>query len=80
MQVYIVDVFELYAASGQKTHASFRLCSELFSLKAMAAVSCLRSLFGFAFPLFARQMYTSLGFGVGNSILAAASLAIGIAS
>lgn len=80
MQIYIVDVFTLYAASGKKMTLSCVWLIFIPAVIAMAAVSCLRSLFGFAFPLFARQMYARLGYGVGNSILAAASLAIGVAS
>lgn len=43
----------------------------------MAAVSCLRSLAGFGFPLFAPTMYQSLGYGKGNTILAAVAIALG---
>ena len=42
---------------------------------ALAATQFLRSLLGFAFPLFAPQMYNSLGYGWGNSLMA--FLAIG---
>ncbi|KAL6301413.1 MFS polyamine transporter [Sparassis latifolia] len=44
---------------------------------ALAAVSCLRSLAGFGFPLFAPAMYKALGYGVGDTILAAFALAVG---
>ncbi|KAH9950927.1 MFS polyamine transporter [Amylocystis lapponica] len=44
---------------------------------ALAAMTFLRSLAGFGFPLFAPTMYGALGYGVGNSILAGAALAIG---
>ena len=43
---------------------------------ALAAVTCFRSIMGFAFPLFAPYMYESLGFGKGNTILALFSLLI----
>jgi len=59
IQVYIVDVFTLYAASG------------------IAAVSCLRALCGFGFPLFATAMFNSLGYGKGNTILACIAIAVG---
>ena len=44
---------------------------------ALAAVTCLRSLAGFAFPLFAPAMYKALGFGKGNTILAVVAIVIG---
>ena len=37
----------------------------------------LRSLAGFGFPLFAPAMYGALGYGKGDTILAAAAIAIG---
>ncbi|KAI9343295.1 major facilitator superfamily domain-containing protein [Zopfochytrium polystomum] len=40
-----------------------------YSASAMAAGSVLRSIFGFAFPLFATTMYDSLDYGWGNSVL-----------
>ncbi|THV00271.1 MFS polyamine transporter [Dendrothele bispora CBS 962.96] len=53
-------------------------CFTLHAASALAAVSCLRSFAGFGFPLFAPTMYDHLGFGVGNSILAAVSIGIGV--
>lgn len=44
---------------------------------ASAASQLLRSIFGFAFPLFAPKMYDSLGYGWGNSLLAFLFIAIG---
>ncbi|EGN92983.1 hypothetical protein SERLA73DRAFT_190368 [Serpula lacrymans var. lacrymans S7.3] len=49
----------------------------LHAASALAAVSCLRSLAGFGFPLFAPAMYQALGFGKGDTILAAAAILIG---
>ncbi|EIW85967.1 MFS polyamine transporter [Coniophora puteana RWD-64-598 SS2] len=49
----------------------------LHAASALAAVSCLRSLAGFGFPLFAPTMYNALGYGKGNTILAAAAIGIG---
>ena len=46
---------------------------------AVAAASFLRSIFGFAFPLFAPALYDSLGYGWGNSLLAFMAVALGIA-
>lgn len=48
-----------------------------FAASAIAATTVLRSLGGFAFPLFAPAMYMSLGYGWGNSVLAFVGLAIG---
>lgn len=49
----------------------------LHAASALAAVSCLRSLAGFAFPLFAPQMYATLGYGKGDTILAAVAIGLG---
>ena len=49
----------------------------LHSASALAAVSVLRSLAGFGFPLFAPAMYAALGYGKGDTILAAAAIIIG---
>jgi multidrug resistance protein len=57
-----------YCVDAYATHAA----------SALAAVSVLRSLAGFGFPLFAPAMYNALGYGWGNSILGFAGVAIGI--
>lgn len=49
-----------------------------FAASAIAAASFLRSLAGFGFPLFAPYMYTALGYGWGNSVLAFIAIALGI--
>ncbi|KAF7760102.1 hypothetical protein Agabi119p4_10778 [Agaricus bisporus var. burnettii] len=49
----------------------------LHAASALAAVSCLRSLAGFGFPLFAPSMYDTLGYGKGNTILACVAIVIG---
>ena len=46
-------------------------------LSALAAVSCLRSLAGFGFPLFAPAMFGALGYGKGCSVLAGVAIVIG---
>lgn len=48
-----------------------------FAASAIAATTVLRSLGGFAFPIFAPMMYRSLGYGWGNSVLGFVGLAIG---
>ncbi|EAL93436.2 MFS transporter, putative, partial [Aspergillus fumigatus Af293] len=52
----------------------------LFAASAMAAVMVLRSLLGFALPLVAPSLYTTLGFAWGNSLLAFIAIFIGIPS
>ncbi|KAF7800103.1 hypothetical protein EIP86_011347 [Pleurotus ostreatoroseus] len=49
-----------------------------YAASALAAVSCFRSLAGFGFPLFAPYMYDALGYGKGDTILAALILGIGL--
>jgi hypothetical protein len=49
-----------------------------FAASAVAAVTVLRSLAGFGFPLFAPQMYHALGYGWGNTVLALAAIGIGL--
>jgi MFS family permease len=49
----------------------------LHAASALAAVSVLRSLAGFGFPLFAPAMFRSLGYGKGDTILAVVAIVIG---
>ncbi|GLB40865.1 putative mfs polyamine transporter [Lyophyllum shimeji] len=49
----------------------------LHAASALAAVSFLRSMAGFGFPLFAPAMYKALGYGKGDTILAAVAIALG---
>jgi len=49
----------------------------LYAASAMAAVSCLRSLAGCGFPLFAPAMYSALGFGKGDTVLAVIAIVVG---
>ncbi|KAI5120744.1 hypothetical protein M0805_007818 [Coniferiporia weirii] len=49
----------------------------LHAASALAAVSFLRSLAGFGFPLFAPAMYDALGYGKGNTILAVLAFVFG---
>ncbi|KAI7613670.1 hypothetical protein KC319_g20030, partial [Hortaea werneckii] len=48
-----------------------------FAASAIAATTVLRSLGGFAFPLFAPYMYRALGYGWGNSVLGFLGIAVG---
>lgn len=49
----------------------------LYAASAVAAAAVLRSLAGFAFPLFAPYMYDSLGYGWGNSLLGFIAIVLG---
>ncbi|KAI0053811.1 multidrug resistance protein 4 [Auriscalpium vulgare] len=49
-----------------------------YAASALAAASVLRSLFGFAFPLFGAQMFDALGTGGGNSLLGGLAIVLGI--
>ncbi|PYI06810.1 MFS general substrate transporter [Aspergillus sclerotiicarbonarius CBS 121057] len=49
----------------------------LYAASAMAAATVLRSLAGFAFPLFASYLYQALGYGWGNSLLAFIAVGVG---
>lgn len=49
----------------------------LYAASGLAAVSCLRSLAGFGFPLFAPEMYKALGYGWGDTLLALVAIVIG---
>lgn len=49
-----------------------------YAASAIAATALFRSLGGFAFPLFANAMYSDLGYGWGNTVLAFLAVVIGI--
>ncbi|EDR04270.1 MFS polyamine transporter [Laccaria bicolor S238N-H82] len=49
----------------------------LHAASALAAVSCLRALAAFGFPLFATPMYNKLGYGKGDTVLACVCIALG---
>jgi len=62
------------------TDVGIALIGDAFTLhaaSALAAVSFLRSLAGFGFPLFAPAMYNALGYGKGNTILAVVTIVLG---
>ncbi|KAF8800056.1 MFS polyamine transporter [Phlegmacium glaucopus] len=50
----------------------------LHAASALAATSCLRSLAGFGFPLFAPAMFAKLGYGKGDTVLACFAIALGV--
>ncbi|GAA6029615.1 hypothetical protein JCM8097_000964 [Rhodosporidiobolus ruineniae] len=49
----------------------------LYAASALAATTCLRSICGFAFPLFAPYMYNGIGYGWGCTVLAFVAIAVG---
>lgn len=49
-----------------------------YAASAMAAATVLRSVLGFAFPLFAEQMFDALGLGPAYSMLAGIAIVVGI--
>ncbi|TRM67442.1 major facilitator superfamily domain-containing protein [Schizophyllum amplum] len=49
-----------------------------YAASAVSAAAFFRSLFGFAFPLFAQDMFDTLGLGGGMSLLAGLSIVLGI--
>jgi hypothetical protein len=49
-----------------------------YAASATSAAMVFRSLFGFAFPLFGRQMYNKLGYGWGNSLMGFIALPLGL--
>ncbi|KAF8512087.1 MFS general substrate transporter [Hysterangium stoloniferum] len=49
-----------------------------YAASALAAASVLRALFGFVFPLFGEDMFATLGFGGGNSLLGGLAIVTGI--
>ena len=65
---YSLQCTQLYALDVYSTYAASASAGSLF----------LRSLAGFAFPLFAPYLYLSLGLGWGNSVLALIALVIGL--
>ncbi|KAK6454152.1 multidrug resistance protein 4 [Scheffersomyces xylosifermentans] len=49
-----------------------------FAASSVAAAAVFRSFFGFAFPLFAHQLYDKLDYGWGNTLCALIGLALGL--
>ncbi|CAK7231496.1 hypothetical protein SBRCBS47491_007949 [Sporothrix bragantina] len=49
----------------------------LYAASAVGATTILRSIAGFGFPLFAPDLYNNLGYGKGNTVLAAVGIVIG---
>lgn len=65
--VIILNCTSLYLVDAYKQH----------SASATGAVNVLRALSGFAFPLFSDRLYSALGYGWGNTVLAGISISLG---
>lgn len=65
--VIILNCTSLYLVDAYKQH----------SASATGAVNVLRALSGFAFPLFSDNLYSALGYGWGNTVLAGLSISLG---
>jgi hypothetical protein len=79
IETYVIDAFTLHAASGTTIFSVFSLGTHFNTLFyiAIGAATCLRSLAGFGFPLFAPAMFNKLGYGKGNTILACLAVILG---
>ncbi|KAF9261630.1 MFS polyamine transporter [Marasmius fiardii PR-910] len=78
----VVDVGLIFIGAGvilnfQAMQTYVVDCYTLHAASALAAVSLLRCLAGFGFPLFAPAMYNRLGYGLGASVLGIVSVVIG---
>ncbi|KAG1731364.1 major facilitator superfamily domain-containing protein [Suillus paluster] len=78
----VPDIGIVLAGAGitlniQSVHTYIVDCFTLHAASALAAACCLRALAGFGFPLFAPAMYSALGFGKGDTILAVAAFVLG---
>lgn len=63
---------------SNSTCARHDLCSLLtYDNVALAAVLFFRAVAGFGFPLFSPYMYAALGYGKGDTILAAFAIVVG---
>lgn len=63
---------------SQLPHLLEEPLTNVLTLLALAAVFFLRSIAGFGFPIFAPEMFRSLGYGPGNTVLAAVAFVIGV--
>jgi len=73
--IFLIGAGIIFVFQGMQTYIVDAFT--LYAASALAAASCFRSLAGFGFPLFAPKMYETLGFGKGDTILAAGCIAFG---
>lgn len=73
------------ARRGKTDHAIFLAVQSYvidsytkYAASAIAAISFIRSIAGFGFPLFAPALYNGLGYGFGNTVLAGVAIVIGV--
>ena len=63
---------------SQLPHSLEQPLTHSLIIAALASVSILRSIAGFGFPIFAPGMFRSLGYGMGNTVLAVIAVVIGV--
>ena len=78
IQLYLVDSFEYAASAVAASSVRPRLVCYTPSLLTRFTAQLFRSLLGFAFPLFGKQMFDALGLGPGNSLLGGLAILLGI--
>lgn len=80
LQAYIIDAYPDHVSSvqPQKCLPTVQLIKSQQVSSALAASQFLRSLTAFLFPLFVPSMYSTLGYGWGNSLLGFAGLFFGL--
>ena len=66
IMLYLVDAFHFANSASAAAGVSLQVMTFTFLFLIFAQI--LRSLFGFAFPLFGQQMFRALGIGPGNSV------------
>lgn len=67
-----------FIAGGQAAQAYIVEAFLDYTASAAAASQLLRNIFAFAFPIFAPSLYSSLGYGLGNTLLAAVAIVLGL--
>lgn len=67
-----------YIASGLAVQAYVTDAFLEYNASAGAASQLIRNIFAFAFPIFAPSLYASLGYGLGNTLLAVIAITIGL--
>ena len=69
-----------YITSSYSVQAYVIEAFDGYTASAGAASRLLSSVFAFAFPIFAPALYSSLGYGYGNTILAGLAMALGVSA
>ena len=66
IMLYLIDAFHFGASASAAAGVSLKVV--IFTFLFLIFAQILRSLFGFAFPLFGQQTFKTLGVGPGNSV------------